>query len=72
MADSAGPFPMGATFTLVDAAVLPFFIRSYVLKHFRGFELPAECERLKAWYEVSTARCCSLQTRVSFVPDMLT
>ncbi|KAK9824676.1 hypothetical protein WJX72_012280 [[Myrmecia] bisecta] len=56
MVDSAGPFLMGSNFTLVDCAVLPFLIRFPVLKHFRGFELPAECERLAAWYKLAVQR----------------
>ncbi|MEW5308776.1 MAG: hypothetical protein WDW38_000708 [Sanguina aurantia] len=37
-----GPYLMGAELTLVDAAVIPFFIRLCVVKHYRGFDLAAK------------------------------
>ena len=39
--DSAGPYIMGKEFSLVDASLLPFFLRLPVLQHYRGFSLPA-------------------------------
>ncbi len=41
-ADSAGPFFMGGHFSLVDCALVPWFVRAYVLQHFRGLQLPPE------------------------------
>ena len=38
--DSMGPWVMGAEFSLVDASLLPFFLRLPVLQHYRGFGLP--------------------------------
>ena len=38
--DSMGPFVMGAEFSLVDASLLPFFLRLPMLHHYRGFSLP--------------------------------
>ena len=33
---------MGQNFSLVDCAVVPWFVRAYVLQHFRGLQLPPE------------------------------
>ena len=41
-ADSMGPYFMGSEFSLVDCALVPWFVRSYVLLHFRGLQLPPE------------------------------
>jgi hypothetical protein len=38
--DSMGPFFMGAGFSLVDASLLPFFLRLPVLQQYRSFSLP--------------------------------
>lgn len=44
-----GPYFLGKQFGAIDCAILPWFIRLYVLKHFRNFELPKECKALVAW-----------------------
>ena len=44
-----GPYFLGKQFTAVDCAILPWFIRLYVLKHYRNFELPKDCKALVAW-----------------------
>ena len=59
-----GPFLLGANFSLVDAAVLPWFLRMYILKQYRGFELPASCTRLAAW-------CGNISTRQSVLQTMV-
>ena len=45
-----GPYFSGKQFTAVDIALLPWFIRLYILKHYRGFEMPKVCKKLVAWY----------------------
>ena len=45
-----GPYFSGKQFTAVDIALLPWFIRLYILKHYRGFEMPKDCKKLVAWY----------------------
>ena len=49
-ADRDGPYFLGKQFSAVDCTLLPWFIRLYVLKHYRGFEMPKECRCLVAWY----------------------
>lgn len=56
MIDPAGPYFAGEVFSLIDCALLPHFLRMYILKHYRGFELPARCSRLNAWYANATKR----------------
>jgi glutathione S-transferase len=46
---SAGPFWMGANPGLVDYSFFPHVQRFVVLEHYRGFAIPEECTRLKAW-----------------------
>ncbi len=40
---------LGAAFSLADLALFPWFEQVAVLERFRGFRMPAECERLPAW-----------------------
>lgn len=44
-----GPYFSGKQFSAVDCALLPWFIRLYILKHYRGFEMPKDCKKLVAW-----------------------
>eukprot|EP00884_Botryococcus_braunii_P000996 jgi/Botrbrau1/10898/Bobra.0025s0072.2 len=48
--DGVGPFFLGEAFSLVDAGLIPWFLRLFVLKEYREFELPAECSKLINWY----------------------
>ena len=59
--DPAGPFFRGKQMTLVDCALLPWFLRMYVLEHYRDFSLPEDCPSL--------TRCAfqSLQTVLSLL-----
>ncbi|DBB03428.1 hypothetical protein WJX82_004221 [Trebouxia sp. C0006] len=47
--DSKGPYFMGQEFSMVDVALLPWFIRIFILEHYRGFGLPKNCQKLAAW-----------------------
>ena len=49
---SSGPFWFGDTPNLVDFTFFPHVQRFLVLKHYRNFALPEECERLRAWIGV--------------------
>lgn len=51
-----GPFWMGPIVTLADCAMFPFFERLEVFEHYRGLTLPAECGRLRQWFEAVTQR----------------
>lgn len=44
-----GPHFLGPQFSLVDAALLPWFQRLAVLKHFRGYSIPDDVPKLKRW-----------------------
>ena len=48
--DTEGPYFLGAQFSAVDCAILPWFLRLYILKHYRNFELPKKCQRLISWW----------------------
>lgn len=49
---------MGKHFSMVDIALLPWFIRLFILEHYRGFGLPANCQKLAAWHH----RACKRQS----------
>ena len=49
--DTQGPYFMGKDFSMVDIALLPWFIRLFILEHYRGFGLPEACSKLAAWHE---------------------
>ena len=46
-----GPFFTGKTFGMVDIMLVPFTLRLYILKHYRGFEIPqtADYAKLRRW-----------------------
>ena len=45
----AGPFWLGDEVSLVDFTFYPHFERFAALTHYRGVEIPQDCNRLKAW-----------------------
>lgn len=49
--DSEGPFFLGKELGYVDIMFAPWSYRSYILKHYRGFEVPQtdEYERFHVW-----------------------
>jgi glutathione S-transferase len=51
-----GPYLLGAEFTLADLALYPWFEQLAVLERYRGFRLPAECQRLIAWQQAVANR----------------
>lgn len=59
---SDGPFWFGETLSLVDLTYYPWFERLPVLQHYRGFEIPPECDRLRAWWHAMTERASVRQT----------
>jgi glutathione S-transferase len=48
--DDAGPFFSGSTFGYLDATILPWLLRLFVIKHYRGFE-PKGVEKLLEYVE---------------------
>lgn len=46
---SAGPYWLGQQPTLVDFTFIPHVQRFVALEHYRGFVIPASCERLLLW-----------------------
>ena len=52
---SAGPFWFGDKPNLVDFTFFPHVQRFVVLKHYRGFTLPKDCERLRTWIDAMHA-----------------
>ncbi|HEY2733012.1 MAG TPA: glutathione S-transferase family protein [Polyangiales bacterium] len=50
-ASSEGPYFLGATPSLVDFAIYPWFERWPALERFRDFAIPAELSRLQHWLE---------------------
>lgn len=52
---SSGPFWLGAKPSLVDFTFFPHVQRFAALEHYRGFVIPEECERLRAWIAAMSA-----------------
>lgn len=52
------PYFMGPMFSLVELALLPFFARFNVLKHYRGFSIPenGDFNKLLLWYKTAALR----------------
>lgn len=69
-ADAEGPFFLGKQFTLVDASLAPFFLRLPVLKHYRGFDLPPDCVKLRDWADAIRQHKHVAATCVSPKQDM--
>ena len=53
---SEGPYWLGNNLSLVDITFYPFFERFVVIEHYRGVEIPSECQRLKTWYAAMCER----------------
>ena len=51
-----GPYWLGAEISLVDLAYYPFLERLPAWSYHRGIDIPEDCGRLKAWYDVMCAR----------------
>lgn len=58
-----GPCWMGEQPTLVDFHFLPFFERFAIYEELAGAEWPADCTRLRHWYETLGQRPSFLATR---------
>ena len=68
-----GPFFMGESLGLVDIALVPFSLRFYVLKHYRGFEVPTagdEWQRFDQWRRACENHPSVLAT-INYDPDKL-
>ncbi len=57
-----GPFWLGRSLGLVDAALFPFFERLPVFEHYRGLALPAECVCLQRWLDAVSAQPAVAET----------
>jgi len=60
---SSGPYWLGTEPSLVDFTFFPHVQRFVALKHYRGFTIPASCERLLHWRETMFARPSVQATR---------
>ena len=51
--DPKGPFFQGEKFGFVDIMLAPYAVRLFILKHYRGFEIPqsVEFKRFHVWWE---------------------
>jgi glutathione S-transferase len=58
-----GPYWLGEQLTLADISFYPFFERFCVLTHYRGFKIPDDCVRLKAWFAAMQQRPSVVATR---------
>jgi len=54
--NGGGPWWLGAQISLADFSMFPFFERFEVFDHYRGFELPTGCVRLREWWEAMCER----------------
>ena len=62
---SNGPFWFGEQPGLVDFTFFPHVQRFVALEHYRGFKIPASCERLVTWRDAMLARPSVQATRPS-------
>lgn len=46
-----GPFFLGQEFTSVDAAILPWLLRDFVIQHYRGYDLFSGLDRLRTYVD---------------------
>jgi glutathione S-transferase len=53
---SVGPYWLGEEISLVDLTYYPWFEQVAVLEHFRGFQFPAELDRLNQWWKTVAHR----------------
>jgi glutathione S-transferase len=53
---AAGPYWLGADFSIVDATIYPWFEQMVALERFRNFTWPEGCDRLLAWREAVASR----------------
>ena len=60
--DPQGPYFMGKRFSMVDIALLPWFVRIFILEHYRGFGLPVDCQKLAAWHRRASKRKSVMDT----------
>ena len=51
----AGGYWDGRSLGLVDCSAAPVFVRFAGLRHFHGFEIPAELTRVRAWHDTLLA-----------------
>lgn len=58
-----GPCWLGGSPTLVDCQFLPFFERFAVCEELAGARWPADCTRLRQWFETMGTRRSYLETR---------
>ena len=58
-----GPYWLGPAPTLVDFHYLPFFERFAVYQELAGADWPADCTRLRGWYEAAGQRPSFIGTR---------
>lgn len=56
-----GPYWLGQRVSLLDFAWYPFFERLPAWAHYRGFSVPDDCHRLKAWISAMSERKSVLQ-----------
>ncbi|MGR8950192.1 MAG: glutathione S-transferase family protein [Gammaproteobacteria bacterium] len=54
--NGGGPWWLGTQITLADFSMFPFFERFEVFDHYRSFQLPTECGRLRTWWHAMCER----------------
>jgi glutathione S-transferase len=52
----SGPYWLGAELSLVDVTFYPWFEQLAALEHLRGVHMPADLERLAAWWDTVAQR----------------
>jgi glutathione S-transferase len=53
---AAGPYWLGADFSIADATIYPWFEQMVALERFRNFTWPVGCDRLLAWRDAVATR----------------
>ena len=60
--DWSGPYWFGPELSLVDISLYPYFDRLCLLSHYRNVELPADCKRLRTWYNTMCKHQAAIAT----------
>ncbi len=62
---SSGPYWLGDNLSLVDLTFYPHLQRFCALQHYRNFDIPDDCEKLREWLSIMEESYCVQVTKLS-------